>query len=106
MHFCKCVCLRQGRFVAPSLRRLVAGFLQRRPGFEAGSAHVGFVVDIVALTVCFFRVLQFPCQSIDRMLHIHLKSCGAGTTGPILVDVASALSLTPLSKETHYKLHG
>jgi hypothetical protein len=28
--------------VAPSLRRLVAGFPPRRPGFKPGSVHVGF----------------------------------------------------------------
>jgi hypothetical protein len=33
----------------PQLRRLVAGFPQRRPGFEPRSGHVGFVVDNVAL---------------------------------------------------------
>jgi hypothetical protein len=31
------------------LRRLVAGFKLRRPGFEPESGHVGFVVDKVAL---------------------------------------------------------
>jgi hypothetical protein len=31
------------------LRRLVASFTQRRPGFEPRSSHVGFVVDKVAL---------------------------------------------------------
>jgi hypothetical protein len=33
----------------PRLRRLVAGFIPRRPGFESRSGHVGFVVDKVAL---------------------------------------------------------
>ena len=33
----------------PWLRRLVAGFSPRRPGLDAGSVHVGFVVDKVAL---------------------------------------------------------
>jgi hypothetical protein len=31
------------------LRQLVAGLSPRRPGFDPGSAHVGFVVDKVAL---------------------------------------------------------
>jgi hypothetical protein len=34
---------------APKLRRLVAGFPPRRPGFELGSGHVGIVVDKVTL---------------------------------------------------------
>jgi hypothetical protein len=33
----------------PLLRRLVAGFSQRRPGFASGSISVGFVVDKAAL---------------------------------------------------------
>ena len=31
------------------VRRLVAGLPPRRPGFNPGSAHVGFLVDKVAL---------------------------------------------------------
>jgi hypothetical protein len=31
------------------LRQLVAGFSPRRPGFDSGPIHVGFVVDKVAL---------------------------------------------------------
>jgi hypothetical protein len=45
---------------APWLKRLVAGFPQRRPGFEPGSDHVGFVVDKVALGQVFLQVLRFP----------------------------------------------
>ena len=33
----------------PWFRRLVAGLRPRRPGFDLGSVHVGFVVDKVAL---------------------------------------------------------
>jgi hypothetical protein len=33
----------------PRLRRLIAGLTPRRPGFDPGSVHVGFVVDKVAL---------------------------------------------------------
>jgi hypothetical protein len=33
----------------PYVRQLVADFPPRRPGFEPGSGHVGFVVNIVAL---------------------------------------------------------
>jgi hypothetical protein len=44
----------------PWLRSLVAGLSPRRPGFAAGSIHVGFVVDKVALEQVFLRVLRFP----------------------------------------------
>jgi hypothetical protein len=43
----------------PWLRRLVAGFPPRRPGFDPGSVQVGFVVDKVALGKVFSRVLRF-----------------------------------------------
>jgi hypothetical protein len=40
----------------PWLRRLAAGLPPRRPGFDPGSVHVGFVVEKVALGQV------FPCQ--------------------------------------------
>jgi hypothetical protein len=47
----------------PWLRRLAAGLPPRRPGFNPGSVHVGFMVDKVALGQVFLRVLRvFPCQ--------------------------------------------
>jgi hypothetical protein len=48
---------------APQLKRLVAGFPPRRPGFKTGSSHVGFVVDEVALGQVFSEYFGFPCQS-------------------------------------------
>jgi hypothetical protein len=36
-------------WAVPWLRRLVAGLSPRRPGFDPGSVHVGYVVDKVAL---------------------------------------------------------
>jgi hypothetical protein len=42
------------------VRRFVAGLSPRRPGFDPGSVHVGFVVDKVALGQVFLRVLGFP----------------------------------------------
>jgi hypothetical protein len=65
------------------LRRLVAGLLPRRPGFDPGSVHVGFVVDKVALGQV------FPCQfhstgapllgkmkkSYHLSLHLYHKGC-------------------------------
>jgi hypothetical protein len=43
----------------PWLRWLVAGLSPRRPGFEPGSIHVGFVVDKVALGQVFSEVFGF-----------------------------------------------
>ena len=52
------------------LRRLVAGLPPRRPGFDPGSVHVGFVVDKVALGQVFPRVLRFsPVSFIPLVLH-------------------------------------
>jgi hypothetical protein len=54
----------------PWLMRLVAGLSTRRPGFDLGSVHVGFVVDKVALGQVFFRVLRFsPANFIPPVLH-------------------------------------
>jgi hypothetical protein len=58
-----------GRAV-PRLRQLVAGLPSRRPGFNPGSVHVGFVVDKVALGQVFPRVLRFsPVNVIPPVLH-------------------------------------
>jgi hypothetical protein len=43
----------------PWLRRLAAGLPPRKPGFDPGSVHVGFVVGKVALGQVFLRVLRF-----------------------------------------------
>jgi hypothetical protein len=52
------------------LRRLVACLLPRRPGFDPGSVHVGFVVDKVALGQVFPRVLRFsPVNITPLVLH-------------------------------------
>jgi hypothetical protein len=54
----------------PWLRRLAAGLPPRRPGFNPGSVHVGFVVDKVALGQVFPRVLRFsPVSFIAPVLH-------------------------------------
>jgi hypothetical protein len=63
--------------------QLVAGFSSRRPRFEPGSAHAGFVVDKVVLGQVFSEYFGFPCQSSFHQLlhnHHHLSS-GAGTVG-------------------------
>ena len=57
------------------LRRLVAGLSPRRPGFDSGSVHVGFVVDKVSLGQVFPRVLRFfPVNSIPTVLHYTKKT--------------------------------
>jgi hypothetical protein len=55
----------------------------RRPGFEPGSGHVGFVADKVALGQVFSEYFGFPCQtSFHQLLHSHPHlSSGAGTIG-------------------------
>ena len=54
----------------PWLRRLVAGLPPRRPGFDPGSVHVEFVVDIVALGQAFPQILRFsPVNFIPPALH-------------------------------------
>ena len=52
----------------PWLRRLVAGFSPRRPGFDPVSVHVGFVVDKVALGRVFLRVF-LPVNFIPPVFH-------------------------------------
>jgi hypothetical protein len=57
-------------WAVPWLRRLIAGLSPRRPGFDSGSVHVGFVVDKVALGQVFLRVLRFsPVSFIPPVLH-------------------------------------
>jgi hypothetical protein len=81
----------------PWLRRLAAVFPPRRPGFQPGSGHIGFVVDKVALGQVFSEYFGFPSQfSFHRLLytHPHLSS-GAGAVGQIVADAPSGLGLTP-----------
>jgi hypothetical protein len=44
----------------PWLRRLVVGLQPRRPGFDPGSVHVGFVMDKVTLGQVFPQYFGFP----------------------------------------------
>jgi hypothetical protein len=65
---------RVGLQAVPWLRRLVAGLSPRRPGFEPGSVHVGFVVEKVILIRVFPRVLRFsPVHFIPPVLHYKEK---------------------------------
>jgi hypothetical protein len=60
--------------VVPWLRRLVTGLSSRRPWFDPGSVHVGFLVDKVALRQVFPRVFQFsPVNFIPPVLHYKEK---------------------------------
>jgi hypothetical protein len=52
-----------------------AGLPPRRPGFNIGSVHVGFVVDKVAWGQVFLRVLRFsPVNFIPPVLHENGKA--------------------------------
>lgn len=42
------------------IRKLVAGLSLRRNRFDAGSVHVGFVVEEISLEQDFLQVLRFP----------------------------------------------
>jgi hypothetical protein len=56
--------------VAPWVRQLVAGLTPRRPGFDHGLVHVGFVVDKEALGQVYPLVLRvFPLIFIPSVLH-------------------------------------
>jgi hypothetical protein len=87
------------RKAMPYLRRLVAKFPPRRPGFEPGSGYMGFVVDKVAPGQVFSEYFGFPCQfAFHLFLHNHHLSSGAGTIGQRVVAVPSGLSLTLCGK--------
>jgi hypothetical protein len=71
-----------GGEAVPYLKRLVAGFSPRWPGFDPRSGYVGFVVDKVAFGQVFSKYFGFPCQSFQQLLHNHHhRSSGAGTIG-------------------------
>jgi hypothetical protein len=86
----------------PWLRRLVVGLSPRRPGFDPGSVHMGFVVEEVALGRFFPECFGFPLpisfhrRSITRKnektfifitgLHNRPQGCGASVAsaaGPL-----------------------
>jgi hypothetical protein len=75
----------------PKLKRLVAGFPPRRPGFDPRSAQV---VDKVALARVFSEYFGFPCQSsFHQILHHHNHS-GQATIGQSVAAVPSGPSWT------------
>jgi hypothetical protein len=61
----------------PWLRRLVAGLSARRPGFNLGSVHLGFVVDKVALGQVFSKYFGFS-------LPISFRRCSSTRKGLII----------------------
>jgi hypothetical protein len=69
------------------LKRLVAGFPPRLPGFTSGQ-HVGFVVDKAALGQVFSEYFGFPCQLFHQFLH-HDNHPPAGTIGLLVAAVLS-----------------
>jgi hypothetical protein len=64
---------------------------------------VGFVVDEASLEQIFSEYFGILCHSFHRLLHAHHRHLsGTGTTGQIVIDVPSVLSLNPL-RETKKK---
>jgi hypothetical protein len=57
----------------PWLRRLAAGLPTRRPEFDPGSVHVGFVVDKVALGQGFPKYCGLPLPISFRWCSITRK---------------------------------
>jgi hypothetical protein len=57
----------------PWLRRLAAGLPTRRPEFDPGSVHVGFVVDKVALGQGFLEYFGLPLPISFRRCSITRK---------------------------------
>jgi hypothetical protein len=56
------------------LRRFVAGFPPRSPGFASRKVHVGFVVDKVALVQVFLLDVRLsPVNIIPSMLHTYSR---------------------------------
>jgi hypothetical protein len=69
-----------GRVIAQAVSRWLPTAVARA---RAGSGHVGFVVDKVALGQVVSEYFGFPCQSsFHQLLHSHPHlSCGACTIG-------------------------
>jgi hypothetical protein len=78
----------------PQLKRLVAGFPPRRPGFDPGSGQVGFVVNKVALGRVFSEYFGFPCQSSFHQILHHHNHPGQATIGQTVAAVPSGPSWT------------
>jgi hypothetical protein len=113
--------VKEPNLAVPWLRRLVTGLSPRRPGFDPGSVHVGFVVDKVALGQAFLRVLRFsPVSLIPPVLHYtknqkkliifitgsHNKSqsCGASVASAagLFIEKGNPIPLHPRSCHNNY----
>jgi hypothetical protein len=66
----------------PRLRRLAASLRERRPGFDRGSVHVGFVVDKVALGQVFPEYFGLPLS-----VSLHRCSITRTTTTTIIIII-------------------
>jgi hypothetical protein len=66
----------------PWLRRLVAGLLQRRPGFNPGPVHVGFVVEKVSL----WQVFP-PSTSVIRCQLHYTDAQSLGKTEKLIIFI-------------------
>jgi hypothetical protein len=65
------------------LRRLVAGFSQRRYVFTSGSVHVEYVLDKMALGQGFLQVLLFPLSRTFHRCSICTHISGGWTKIPL-----------------------
>jgi hypothetical protein len=88
------------RFLSQELVRLKIKVSRRLPAsaarVQAGSVHVAFLVDKVALGSVFSEYFGFPCQfAFHRLLDNHHQSPGAGTVGQTVAAVPRGLSITP-----------
>jgi hypothetical protein len=94
--------------VLPQLRRLVAGFPRRWPGFKPRSGHVGFVVDKVALRQVSSGYFCFPLPIVIPPTAPHSYNLSvAGTIDQFVTDIPSGLRLTPpqeANRNTQQKL--
>jgi hypothetical protein len=95
----------------PWLGRVIAGLSMRKPGFDPGSVHVGFVVDKVALGLVFPRVLWFSLVNfIPPVLHYVEKKLTIFITGlhnkPQGCGVSVASAVGPFTTDTHTHTKG
>jgi hypothetical protein len=82
----------------PQLRRLVEGFPTRRPGFEPGSGHVGFVVEKNCTGAGFLQVLRFSLPILIPPTAPHSSSIIRGWCNRSVAEVLSGLSHNSLQE--------
>jgi hypothetical protein len=84
----------------PQLRWLVAGFPQRRPGFELGVWSCWICGGQGATGAGVLRVLRFPKPTlISPTAPLSHLSSGTGRIDQLMADVRSGLSLTSTQEE-------